>query len=283
MDDERGSETAEQLLSLARAHEYEVTNAQLARWHRAGLLPRPQRRFLGRPEGSRSIYPAGTGRLLLALCAIRTRERRLPLVGWQLWWNGYDVPSEQIKSFLLRFLSRYDSFARELLPAGDLSTRGLALVEALAHQRLDEKGMRRVRKRVGRRNFPSFMRLVLQLASGSFMDWADEDDPKILAGGLGVRKARRRTIAAGWSADPRPFQLWSRLSDPARLRKRLSALPAHELARGRDELRTLLTTTALVGMGFKAAQDLDITKPLIQIAFMLAWIASLPSEGGRET
>jgi hypothetical protein len=36
-------------------------------------------------------------------------------------------------------------------------------------------------------------------------------------------------------------------------------------------------------MGFKAAQDLDITKPLIQIAFMLAWIASLPSEGGRET
>jgi hypothetical protein len=204
-------------------------------------------------------------------------------VAWQLWWNGYDVLSQQIKGFLLQFLSRYKGLARELLPSGELSNRGLTLVESLAHQRLDEKGMRRVRKRVGRRNFPSFMRLVFQLASGSFMDWADEDDPKILAGGLGVRNAGREKIAARWSADPHPFQVWSQLADPSRLRSRLSALPADELTRGRDELRNLLTATALVGMGFKAAQDLDITKPLIQIAFMLAWLASLPSEDGRET
>lgn len=181
-----------------------------------------------------------------------------------------------------QFLARYDRFLRELIPSGELSRRGLGLVEATASQRLDEKGLRRIRKRVGRRNFPSFTRLLLQLTSGSFRDWADENDPKIFAGGLGVRKARRNAVAGRWFADPRPFQVWSQLADPTRLRNRLSALAADELARQRDELRRLLTTTVLVSIGFKAAQDLEITEPLIQIAFMLAWLASLPSEDGSE-
>src|SRR5438445_768462 len=78
MSDGVAAERADDLIALAKASGFHVTKTQLARWHRAGLLPRPVRRQgLGRGKGTISIYPAGTGTQLLALLVIRTRERGL--------------------------------------------------------------------------------------------------------------------------------------------------------------------------------------------------------------
>src|SRR5260370_42014632 len=72
-------ETAETLITSMQAHGFTVTRPELARWHRAGLLPRPERHSLGRGRGMISIYPHGTADQLLALCRINRSEKRLPL------------------------------------------------------------------------------------------------------------------------------------------------------------------------------------------------------------
>src|SRR5438034_7454182 len=92
MNDVVLGERGDDLITLAAASGFRVTKTQLARWHRAGLLARPVRRQgLGRGKGTVSIYPPGTGKQLLSLVAIHSRERRLPFVAWKLWWEGHNI------------------------------------------------------------------------------------------------------------------------------------------------------------------------------------------------
>src|SRR5260370_8260751 len=93
-------ETTEALIAHVSSYGFPVTKTELTRWHRAGLLPRPQRRSLGRGRGMVSIYPPGTTDQLLALCTIHRSEKRLPYVAWRLWWEGYNVPLSAIRGFL---------------------------------------------------------------------------------------------------------------------------------------------------------------------------------------
>src|SRR5438132_1681698 len=93
-------ETAEALIVRLSAQGFTVTKTELARWHRAGLLPRPLRRSLGRGRGMASIYPPGTADQLLALCTIHRSEKRFPYVAWHLWWEGYTIPLSSIQEFL---------------------------------------------------------------------------------------------------------------------------------------------------------------------------------------
>jgi hypothetical protein len=85
---------AEQVLASARANGFDVSPQQLARWHRAGLLPRPVQRSLGRGRGTVVEYDAKTAGQLVALCKIRTEVRSLGRAGFQLWWQGYDVDEQ---------------------------------------------------------------------------------------------------------------------------------------------------------------------------------------------
>ena len=52
--------TQEELLGLAAKRGYRVGDAQFGRWHREGLLPVPDRQWLGKAHGSEKyIYPPG--------------------------------------------------------------------------------------------------------------------------------------------------------------------------------------------------------------------------------
>src|SRR5690242_4377144 len=93
-------ETTEALIAYLSSHSFPITKTELARWHRAGLIPRTQRHSLGRGRGMISIYPPGTMDQLLALCTIHRSEKRLSYVAWRLWWIGYNVPLPSIRSFL---------------------------------------------------------------------------------------------------------------------------------------------------------------------------------------
>jgi hypothetical protein len=183
---DRSGETREELLGIARAHGYEVSAPQLARWHRAGLLPRPKQRSLGKGHGTQTVYPAGTGNQLLRLCEIHfgDKEKRLLYVGWRLWWEGYDVSSELIGAFLDRVAVSLDKQLSALVdPAtGGLSEAGWELVEASREARLD-KPVRRMRRRVGRDRMPTLMSIMLEVHAGLYeayqvgaVEGAAEDD-----------------------------------------------------------------------------------------------------------
>src|SRR5258708_37957549 len=93
-------DTAEALMTSMQAHGFTVTKPELARWHRAGLLPRPERHSLGRGRGMVSVYPSGAAVQLHVLCLFHRSEKRLPYVAWRLWWAGYDVPIQYARQFL---------------------------------------------------------------------------------------------------------------------------------------------------------------------------------------
>ena len=93
-------ESREHVIAYASGLGYPVTPAQLARWHRAGLLPRPSQRPLGRGRGTMTTYPLGTAAQVVALCQIRDDERRLDRVAFRLWWAGFTVDLAVIREQL---------------------------------------------------------------------------------------------------------------------------------------------------------------------------------------
>jgi hypothetical protein len=191
-------ETSEELLAFSKAHSYAVTATQLARWHREGLLPYPEWRSLGKGRGTQTVYPPGSGKQLLALCAIHAQERRLDYVAWHLWWADYDIPLKRIRVFLGRMMKQWDDYVRDLVDSetGELSEAAWKLVDNAAEGRL-EKPLSKARKRVGKKRFDTFMRLAFEAASGTFGGFSNEpeedskdEEGSILEQGLGLERAR---------------------------------------------------------------------------------------------
>jgi hypothetical protein len=84
MNTDASFEKSADVLTLARQQGYSLSALQLVRWHRAGLLPRPQQQPLKAARGTCSLYPPGTGEQVLLLCSLHPRERRLAHLAWQL-------------------------------------------------------------------------------------------------------------------------------------------------------------------------------------------------------
>ena len=194
-------ETGEELLTLARRQGHIISQTQLARWHRAGLLPRPRQLPLKAARGTRSLYPLGTGEQLLRLCALRTTERRLAHLAWQLWLAGYPVVFHLIRAQLAQATLRlacwiewFDDF-KQAMQARDSSGEALDLLERYAEGDLRFQPLRRIRKRIGREHFPTFLRILIELATeasdGATHTYDEHErllDLRILALGLGLEK-----------------------------------------------------------------------------------------------
>jgi hypothetical protein len=195
------SESSEELLTLARRQGYSLSATQLARWHRAGLLPRPRQLPRKEARGTHSVYPSGTGEQLVLLCQLRTTERRFSRLAWQMWLAGYPVDLQLIRTQLAQAtlrLARWGQwFAgfRQLMDSGDPAEEALDLIERAAAGDLHFPLLRRVRKRVGRQHFPTLLRLLAELATEHSGKMARDDDQyerlldlRILALGLGMDK-----------------------------------------------------------------------------------------------
>ena len=96
------------VLAHALAAGHVVSEDQLARWHRAGLIPRPRQRSLGRGNGTESLYPIGTSVQVIALCELKTNERRLDLIGFLLWWDGFDVDPALVRRVIEASAAEFD-------------------------------------------------------------------------------------------------------------------------------------------------------------------------------
>lgn len=264
MDDPEALEPAEVVLHRAREAGFTVSAAELARWHRAGLVPLPHQQSLGKGKGTRSLYPAGTACQVIALCQIHTTLRSLNDVGWFLWWHGFAVAErfwrerlsseaikwdraiEQMKKYSKRLDSEDDEVAdqadRELIRARDARTN-LKLV-------------RRIRKRVGKEEFPSVLRLIIGLAAGDFENgpaMAVEDH--VIDKTLGLDAARQHHLPgmAPWlegSVRPELGEL-SELLASNRATVIFGRMSDNELNQAREEVRDLLRGLEIFSRGMR--------------------------------
>ena len=164
--------TSQQLITIAHEHGYGISHTQLSRWHRAGMLPRPRQRASGKARGTQSLYPAYTGEQLLLLCTLRTHERRLSTLAWRLWWNGYPVDLSIIRErvrIAATWLSRTQAALISLqATAQNDDEQWVDWLEQFATCTLAYKPLRRARKRIGRADFPTFMRILTEIVTGTF-------------------------------------------------------------------------------------------------------------------
>jgi hypothetical protein len=281
--DARGQEeSADQLLELAGAAGYEVSRTQLARWHRADLLPRPRQAARGRGQGTETLYPPGTGTQLLRLCEIHLAEgeKRLAWVAWRLWWQGYPVRTSKARAFLKGVASQFDLSTLTTRP-DELAD----LIDAAADAPLASTDARRVRKRIGRANFPTVLRILLEVAAGTFTgyepDWAGAGDTEeqLVEKALGFTGAPPE---GSWSSETTLAELSAQLFETP-LSRAASDAADDQLASARDELRHLQTVIAAAATiarqtgGPGAGAVIQITdaleQPRPQAAMVLAWFA----------
>jgi hypothetical protein len=119
-------ESREHVIAYASGLGYLVTPTQLVRWHRAGLLPRPSQRSLGRGRGTTTTYPPGTAAQVVALCQIKDDERRLDRIAFRLWWEGFNVDLAVIREQLQAVLLSIEADIQRA--DGDLPRRGVDAV-----------------------------------------------------------------------------------------------------------------------------------------------------------
>ena len=91
----------------------ETTRDQLARLHRRRLIGEP---FHDQSGGRSSLvrYPAGTAERMLRISQIRSSTKQLDELAWRLWWEGFDVEPDLIRTYLLKRATRWDEQLREL-------------------------------------------------------------------------------------------------------------------------------------------------------------------------
>ncbi len=262
MISEPQAETAECLLAAVTQAGLSASAAQVARWHRAGLLPQPRQRSLGRGRGTQTVYPPGTARQLVALIQLHRRYRYLDDVGWRLWWHGFHVSEPFWRGSLRNAAGR---FAVIRLKAGqalallesdddDVADKALADMEAAAVTSSAPTFVKHLRKRVGRDDFMSLLRLLIMVVDGCFGDVPDaKNDPDgardlaILARATGLDRSQRRPPKGFLPLLVSHEDIWRSFADLSNVMRgdtiasQISGLPEASWIEARDELRDLMT------------------------------------------
>jgi len=244
-------ETRAELIALAQTKDYDVSATQLANWHRYGLIPRPVQVSLGKGHGTQSVYPTSTGTQLLALCHVHKTEKRLDHVAWHLWWEGYDVSLDAVRTFLGSVMDQLDSDVRQLVDManGDLSDVAWEWIEHALSARLP-KLLSGARKRVGRKHFDTFLTVLFTVSNGIFegphADAEEADfDRRILEKGFGLQRARTDRIGgiapwlpSSWVGEA--LGAASRFLGTRCWADELAMITDMDLVYARDEVRSLL-------------------------------------------
>lgn len=269
--------TARFLLDLAAAQGHKITVNQLARWHRAGILPTPRQRSLGRGRGTETVYPPGTDVLFLAVCEARKHKRKLHHVAWALWWDRHDVPIEPVRAFMRKTAARMDAVisGQKPLPEAEKIRRG----------RLSWP-ISGARKRVGRDRFPALLRYMLGILSNAPDNYIE---PEILTRALGLKRAQKdRTIDAGplFGADlSESLDQLAPLLSGSTLVERLNSSSDLDLEKARNEFQSIASIFSITqqhaerlwgrgAFGLNSInQWLNQSAPQVQALTILLWPA----------
>ncbi len=257
-------ERGEDLRAFATAAGYSVTKEQLARWHRAGLLPRPETRHRVGERGTESLYPPGTGVQLVALCQLHATNHRLGHVGFRLWWQGYPVEASVIREFATKVATELDeasqSFAGILDESGELTPVAAA---GLANVKRAPSAVRQVHRRASKRGTDptGFAQLVTAMARLTVRGdiEATQEQLDILQQGLGLDAAQLGALAGDETVlqtggDSAGRELMQGLFVPGRLSLVLRQVTDAELVATRDQARLMFGAFSTLG---KVLRDLD--------------------------
>lgn len=273
MDEPAFTEPASEVLARAREAGHRPSTAQIARWHRAGLLRRPRQRPLGRGKGTETVYAFGTGDQLVALCEIHFREkvRRLADIGWRLWWRGFTVDDEYWRPELKAAAANCDHAINALTEPidadetdeRDLTDDALDQIDALSERRSKNRLFRQLRKRVGRKSLPTFVRLALLTAVGAFNGFNDPSrathekdvqiDKDVLARGFAINRAQKNAFPnVNYSLEGNVDEVSGALAEISQARKStftkvLRDIPDGDLFQARNELWHLILKITAIG------------------------------------
>lgn len=100
---QKETEADQALIRLAAEGGYSITARQLRRWRAERLLPTRSIKSLGRGAGVKGLDPVGTADQLLALCRWhRKYPRSADKVAISLWYDGWPVPTQRVRTAILR-------------------------------------------------------------------------------------------------------------------------------------------------------------------------------------
>jgi hypothetical protein len=241
--------TQDDLRQLAAKHGHKVSDVQFGQWHRFGLLPEPDRRWLGKSHGSaKAIYPPAAAAQLVRLCQLRKekRTRRLDHLAWYLWWEGYDVPMGRIREFLEGEAHRLDGAAAGWRAKSPEERQSVVEAEFGEEKRLsaDETLVSRARRRVGKKALPNFLASLLPPLP------EDKTDPMQVVKGFGLQSLfgtllGQRTLGA---SDAGEVIEASRKALSTPCSERLAALSDADLRTCRNHLQEKLAEVEQIGI-----------------------------------
>jgi hypothetical protein len=112
-EEPRSWEPTQDILDFLSFAGVETTRDQLARLHRRRLISEP---FHDQNGGRSSLarYPAGTAERMLRISQLRSSTKQLDELAWRLWWEGFDVEPDLIRTYLLKRATRWDEQLREI-------------------------------------------------------------------------------------------------------------------------------------------------------------------------
>ena len=168
-------EPANWIVEQARRQGTRVSRRQLADWHRAGLIARPDREYLGGPDGSESIYPRGTLRQAIACSMLMEEFGSVERVGWELWTRGFPVTEQQWREPLREAHQMFQHISCFAADDADFEESGPEQSDA-ADRFIDTIGgqteaphrMGVARRQLGRDGFKEFLGIMISAAIGAF-------------------------------------------------------------------------------------------------------------------
>lgn len=138
------SNADQQVIDAARAVGLEVTPAKLERWRRTQLIPRTNRRSLGRGRGTTSGYDTAAIEYIVGFASHVTARRPLWTIPAAMFTFGDDVPEGALRASYSQLL---DSIESELSAGFDGDELDQAEAAAARLQRRPGAGLRAQRKR----------------------------------------------------------------------------------------------------------------------------------------
>lgn len=203
-------ESTQDILDYLGFAGFPTTKDHLARLHRRRLISPPFHEQGSGPAGL-PPYPAGTAERMLRFSQLRGGTKQLDELAWRLWWEGFDVEPDLIRTFLLKKAARWDEQHREIRKVSafskvdDVKGERDVLEEVFFEHLKNGPAIVSARKRLSRGSelYSEFASLLIDLLRGdlSFMDDSsvglfEYSSAQLFSNREGARELRRAGLTA---------------------------------------------------------------------------------------
>ena len=256
-------ETREDINAAARAKGLsEPSLFQLARWRRVNLLPpvRPD-------HGSSVEYPLGTARQTVRLIELLRDKETFEYVGWELWWEGFEVGRHYWEPKLRDAAANWDLGIELLKPLLTLWRSGGGDEDETPFEKLQRQIPIRmlapqIARRLGAVEIAALLRILAHVGGGKFSRFDDSphenelSEYEIAVRALDFESAGNYEKGPPGKSEPKPDKVFGKdmnfiqvlpdvLSAMARTLRRNTLsdalrLPREELFAARDDVRSAL-------------------------------------------